>query len=241
VSAHLSDRQLSDLIDGEPVAATVTAHLEGCPACARTLAVWADTLARVGAVEPPAPGAREAAVASALAAFDGVGEAPPRPRAGRLAAALAAAAAAVLAVGVGLGVARHGGSPAGDHRAAVTAPVAGPSAGSAAAGGAAGGGPSAAAGTRPLPALAPVTGPAPLVAALGEAAGDSTTAVAPPPGCPPGTGAPPASERAVLVLAAGVTYRGTAAVAYDYRLASGGHRAVVLADGGCRVLLSVGF
>jgi hypothetical protein len=92
---HLTDEQLTDVVDG---AATgdVEGHLEACPSCRdRLAAVRAAVAAIATPPPPPTPAQRDAAVARALA--------DPQARPGSAAPLrwLAAAAAVVVVLGVG--------------------------------------------------------------------------------------------------------------------------------------------
>lgn len=109
---HLSDEQLSDLLDGPGDPVTVE-HLSACPACSSRLEGWAAVASALGAAVAIPPDCREAAVAAALAGGSRAPAPAPVWMRGRVLGVVAAAAAVIVAVAVGLS--QIGGS-GGAHR-----------------------------------------------------------------------------------------------------------------------------
>jgi len=110
---HLSDEELSDLVDGTG-RPEVADHAAACAACSSRLDGWRVTVARLRLSAPsPAPaGAREAAVGAALAAvpFPALPEAGRRRRQWAAGLAAAAAVAGLVVAGtqmVGIGHSTH--------------------------------------------------------------------------------------------------------------------------------------
>ena len=259
-SPHLTEEQLSSILDGTAGTETLT-HAQMCSECAAEVAGWRRARHWVASA-PEVPGhSREAAIRSALALFDDRTKARPPERfaivdgdggrrrirlSPRLGAALAGVAAALLLVaGLGIAVTRSGPHPhprvASGSAAASTVPSANGSAASGASSApAAGPVPAESLGSFPdAAALVPV-----LRARLSEARPRASAAAS------PSTGAPPcqpvaASESGLATtsvpdLAGVLTYAGTAAVVYAYPTPAG-HTAVVLGAASCLLLAKTSF
>ena len=179
---HLTEEELSDLVDGV-AAAGVVDHAHHCPSCSARLDGWRATVAGLATGVAAPPDRRERAVAVALERGR-EGRAGVSPSSGasplstgrwggrrvRLVGALAAAAVVVAAAGLALSQAggSGGGSVAGTNaasRAAGSSAAAGPSSGSGSSGAAAPGAFAPAAPVRE-PDLGSLSGPSALAGAL---------------------------------------------------------------------------
>lgn len=242
VGAHLDDDQLTALLDGEGSDAD-RAHLAGCDRCAERDGALRAVAALVAAPPaPPSPGAREEAVAAALAAAERpVGL--PRPARRRPPAWLLPVAAVVALVAMVAAIVPRWGAGdddgvGGDRAARSAEDESGAALGSAERG-------SASELRRPSGGdLGPIDDEADLAARV-EEAGASQFALQEDGAADPGPCDPVARSREPglgdLVLRVGATWRGTPAEVLAYAPAGGGDptRAVVVAVDGCAPLASV--
>ncbi len=175
---HLSEEDLSALVDGSPVGVEAAGHAAACPECAARLSRWQASRARLGEAVPVPAGARDAAVGAALGASGSMMDAiarlddeRARSRRGyeRWKVLSRVAAAAVVMSAAGFGLSRLSSS---SPKAASSAPAAAGSPTSSAASAGRGSGPSAQAGHGP--AVGSAAGPA-----VGSAAGPAVGSAPP--------------------------------------------------------------
>ncbi len=68
IDGHLSEDQLSDLVDGMSDL-TAQSHVETCPSCTRRLAAWRGAIGQVSTITPPPPNLVDRAVRASLEEF----------------------------------------------------------------------------------------------------------------------------------------------------------------------------
>lgn len=241
---HLSDEELSDLVDGS-ADAEVEDHAQVCASCASRLdglRVVSQRLAGLRATSTPHPVRRDEAVAAAL-------DAAPTPRApGRYLKPLsgvAAAAAVIVAIGFGVAHAGHDQSEKTASNSGSPASSSGPA-----------GRPQAAAPA--VSTLGTLAGPSDVVSSVDRAlslsqsksqlggpatAGGSAAATANGAGAAPAVTCPDTDrifgvQSARLLLSADAVYQGAPARVLVYQVGSG-RRAVVLDSRTCTVLAQV--
>lgn len=240
---HLSEEELSDLVDGQ-AGPDATQHAAECAACAARLDGWRSISTGLASLRDRTPvpaGRRAEAVSAALDASGGAGRRPGRYL--RPVSAAAAAAAVVVGIGFGLAELGHSGSVKSSSSAATTSGAA-------------------ASGSRPgVPSavnLGVLGGSTDVSAAVDRVLGSGGFAKASAPGTAANSSGAASSEMTPsagatscvdtgrlfagssprLILTAGALYRGTQSVVYVYQV--GASRWAVVTDARtCAVLAEV--